>query len=394
MAKEITPEQEDMELERFFTLINLDEAFSQNPNARILNNDTLISKKLSTEFTDAIYSSCDGDLGFAPTCKCGAVHGATKLGLYCPLCDSTCEEQFIDHLEQQAWLGIPDCMSPVLHPIWYLILKNWTSVGKASLSILDIILDPEKDVPEDFIPYLNGRGFKYFYENADKILDILIYQYPKTAKKPNTRWIIEFRKKYRDMMFTKHLPILHNSLHPLKNNGGTLNYVDSESKEALQAVINLSNETYKHHAITVTDKQWNKAIYDIYESMINYYTSIYDEKLGGKTALLRKHCFGSRVHFSFRSVIVPHSVVLDLDEIVLPWGIMVNTFKLMILNILIHRKKMLLADALELYISSLTKYDPIIDECLQTIVHEFPLHKIPILLGRNPELFGRLVSNS
>ena len=172
MNKEILPEQEDLNLERYFTLINLDEAFANNPNARILNNDTLISKKLSTEFTDAIYSSCDGDLGFAPTCKCGAIHGATKLGLYCSLCDSTCEEQFIDHLEQQAWLGIPDCMPPVLHPTWYLILKNWTSVGKASLSIIDIILDPEKDVPEDFMMYLDGRGFKYFYENADKLLDI------------------------------------------------------------------------------------------------------------------------------------------------------------------------------------------------------------------------------
>lgn len=383
---QMRPEDEDLEVMRLFTLLNLDEEFAKNPYAKVINNETLVSQKLSKEFTDAIYSNSDGELGFAPTCQCGAVRGATKEGLYCSLCNTVCSSQFIDSLSHISWVGIPECMPPVMHPIWYLILKPWTSIGRRDISIIDIILNPEEEIPEDLAPYIKGRGFEYFHNNSEAILDTLLYQYPKTAKKPAAKWVEHFRKAYRHLMFTRKLPILHNSLHPLKCNGGTLNYVDSESKNALTAVINLSTETFKMHATTVTFKQFNKMLFEIYTQMITYYQSLIVEKLGGKQAMLRKHCYGSRIHFSMRSVVVPQDTVFRMDEVQLPWGIIVNGLKLPILNHLMNRHHKPLEEALTIFMNSLTHYDPLVDKCVETFIKECPGGKLPILLGRNPTL--------
>ena len=380
-----SPEQEDMSLSRRLSLINLDELFAATPGARIVNNETLVSQKLSKEFTDAVYSNSDGELGFVPTCPCGATRGALKEGMPCPKCGGICSSQFIDALSHISWIGIPESMAPVLHPIWYLILKSWTSIGRKDVSVIDIILNPELEVPDDLQPFIQGRGFWYFYEHADEILDILRYKYPRTMKKTQAAEIEKFRAEYRDCMFTRKLPILHNSLHPLKCNGDTLNYVDSTSKEILSAIIDLSTETFKQHATTVTFRQQNKTIFEVYSKIVAYYKSLIEEKLGGKQAMLRKHCFGSRIHFSFRSVVTPQSVALPMDEVLLPWGMMVNALKLPIMNHLMNRHHKSFVEALCLFMESLIKYNALIDKVITTIIAEYPGGRMPILLGRNPE---------
>lgn len=382
----ISPDDEDMSELRMFTLIDLDKEFYNTPSAKILNNDTLVSKQLSKEYTDAIYSNCDAELGFVPTCECGALRGVSKEGLTCHLCGTVCSSHFVDTLSHQAWVGIPDSMAPVLHPIWYAVLSGWSTVGRKKISVIDIILNPEEEVPDELEKYIHGRGFWYFYQHADEILDMLFYQYPKTMKKPNINMLIEFRKHYRNVMFTRHLPILHNSLHPLKSNGGSLFYADKSSKEILAAIIDLSAETFREHATAVNVQRADRAVFDIYKKLIAYYQSLITNKLGRKVGILRKHNFGSRIHFSFRSVVSPQSMPYPMDEVILPWCIMVQNLKLVILNYLQHRYFLSMSDALSEFMRALTRYDERIDQCIQTYINECPDQKMAIILGRNPTL--------
>ena len=406
----IRPEQVQDPLVRHLKLLNLDEMFVNSPNARILNNEALLSKKLSEDFTSAIYSTCDGELGFVPSCECGKIRGVTKLGLICPDCGTKCASKFIDVLEHVSWIDIKEPMPPVLHPIWYFVLKDLTTIGKVSVStggdgekktapaqkaaIVDFLLNPllEKDkdvrqeIPDDYLPYLKGRGFRYFYEHADEILDDWLYKYPKTAKKPVAADVIEFRKQYRSMMFTRKLPILHSSLHPVTSNGGTLNYVDSSSIKSLTAAVNLSAEIFREHATRVSPARRDKALYEVYQTIVDYYRDLILNKIALKTGILRKHDFGSRIHFSFRAVVHPHDQVRPMDEVVLPWGTMVNGLKLPILNFLVNRFRKSPETALELVMTALTKYDETVDKCIQMFIDECPGKKISIALGRNPTL--------
>lgn len=388
IARITDPDAEDMSELRMFTLIDLDKEFFNTPSAKIINHDTLVSKQLSQEYAEAIYSNCDVELGFVPTCKCGALRGVSKEGLTCHLCGTVCSSQFVNALSHQAWVGIPDSMAPVLHPVWYIVLSNWSAIGRRKISVIDIILNPEEEFPEELEKYFDKtkRGFQYFYDHADEILDALFYKYPKTAKKANVDMLIEFRKHYRHLMFTRHLPILHNSLHPLKGNGGTLYYADKSSKEILAAIIDLSAETFREHATSVNNRKSDKVVFDIYKTIIAYYLSLVTNKLGGKVGILRKHNFGSRIHFSFRTVVSPQGLPHPMDEVILPWSIMVQNLKWVILNYLQHRYYMSMSDALNVFMQALTKYDERVDKCIQTYIDECPDHKISILLGRNPTL--------
>ena len=90
-----------------------------------------------------------------------------------------------------------------------------------------------------------------------------------------------------------------------------------------------------------------------YQKIITYYKGLVKEKLGGKQAILRKHCFGSRVHCSFRTVIVPHESPMRMDMVTLPWGVMVSTLKLQILNVLMNRMHKTFTESMRIYMKSL-----------------------------------------
>lgn len=391
----ITPEQENVNSVRNPELINLDQLYSNSSNARVINNGSLIGKNLTEETNRAIVSNTDGDLGFVPTCECGKTHGVSKVGSVCPDCGTVCSSLFIERLEHVAWISIPDEMGPVLHPIWYVVLRDFTkiTVNKKEIALLDYVLNPEleraKDfkagIPVDFVPFLRGRGFKAFCANADYYLDVWCNQYTPTATKKSVEDIKKFCQKYRSCMFCSKLPILHNTLHPMTDNGATLKYSDKTATAVLQAVIDLSGEAFQVRS-GKRNLHTDKNLFYIYKTILSYYDSLVRVKLNGKKGILRKHVFGSRIHYGFRTVVRPHTSAMPMDEIVLPWTIMVNCLKLIILNFLVHRYGKTVDEAVNIFYSALTKYDPLVEQCLKDYINETPKHKIPIMLGRNPTL--------
>ena len=381
--------EEDLSLIRTFSLINLDRMFEDTPEARIVNNENMISQDLAREYNEQIFQSIDGELEFAPSCKCGATTGMMKEGLICPKCGSLCSSQFADVLTHKLWLSIPEPMPPVLHPIWYLILKQWTAFGHRKISVLDVLLNPELEIPEDFLPFLDPeckRGFAYFHDNVDEIFEIFLCKYPRTMKKPLVQWIGPMLRQYRDVLFTRHLPILNSSLHARKKNGETLTYVDQTSKDLLEAIIDMNAESYRQKSSTVSAFQSAKSLYSIYSKMIEYYNKLVKLKLGRKQGILRKHCYGSRIHHSFRAVVVPQAIPMPLDEILLPWGVIVNGLKPIILNFLMHRHNKTFNEAIEIFFSALVNYNELVDQCLMDYIKECPDGKGMVILGRNPTL--------
>ena len=400
---ELRPEEEDVPLFRYPKIVNLDDMFARSENARIVNSDALLAKSLADDTINTIYANCNGELGFVPTCECGATRGLTKEGTRCPICGTTCSTKFVNSLEHVAWLSIPTTIdgdpkkgfAPVIHPIWYLVLKKFTKAGRTNTySLFDVLLNPalgtgrKKDItiPDDFVPYLKGRGFSYFYEHADEVLDMFMYEYPKTAKRKDIKALEKFRAQYRNMLFTTKIPILHNSLHVMTNNGNTLNYVDKASQMILSAAYDLSAETFKLRARGNTERRKNIALFNIYQSIIAYDTELLKEKIGTKTGLLRKQNFGSRLHWTGRCVVHAQNVAGPLDELVMPWVSMCIGWKLEIINLLVHRKKLTPNQALKLWYRSLSSFVPEVDEVLTTLIKEAPGGRLPIVMGRNPTI--------
>ena len=391
------PEDEDVSCLRHLTLIDLDQLFKNSPGARIINSDSLAVADLSDDVVKSIYSNCDGELGFVPTCACGYTKGVSKTGLICPRCDTECSTQFVDSLQHAAWISIPDDVfpAPVIHPTWYLVLKYLTQTGKSeNNNLIDYILNPmlerskdAGDMPADFKPYVRGRGWQYFYEHADEVMDMFCYEYPSTRNKTaKVRDFQAFRQKYRNLLFTRKLPILHSALHPVTSNGSSLKFIDNTSKPILAAIYNLSMETHRLHTSKVSAVRRDNILFKIFKSVNDYYGSLITIKLGKKIGMLRKHVFGGRLHYTFRTVVHAQSKPGPLDEVVLPWGIMVTELKHIILNYLVNRYNYSVAQAVDIYASALVQYNKLVDDCMRAYIDETPHKRIPIIVGRNPTI--------
>jgi hypothetical protein len=400
---ELSPEEINVRLFRHPRLFNLEDMFNKSDDARIVNSDALLAKSLADDTIKAIYANCDGELGFVPSCECGYTRGVSLEHMKCPKCGTICSTKFVNSLTHSSWLSIPTVINgdenkgfaPVPHPVWYFVLTNFTKAGKTSkISLFDIILNPllgtrKKDditIPEDFLPYIRGRGFDYFYHHADEVLDMFMYEYPKTAKKKvKVLELEEFRRKYRDCLFTTKIPILHSSLHPMTDNGNALKYIDQASRMILKAAYDLSAETFKLRSRGNTQPRKNKTLWNIYQNIIAYNKDLLVVKIGKKTGLLRKQNFGSRLHWTGRCVVHAQNIPGPLDELVLPWKLMCLLYKLEVINLLVHRKKQSPDAALKLWYRSLSVFVPLIDECLTTLIKESPEGRLPIIMGRNPE---------
>lgn len=407
---QLRPGEENVEATRHFELVDLEAVFAANPNARIINSDSSVTKNLAKDMADTIFSNCDGELGFVPSCQCGNTKGVSKLGLRCPLCETEVTSKFVDSISHNTWISIPNDFPPVLHPVVYIVLRDFAAAssrkkgsegGMGRYAIIDAFLNPALEskksgieLSDELQVLLSGkRGFDYFADprHTDEMLDIFLHKYSKNAKNKETPELEEFLRRYRNIMFTRKLPLLHNSLHPVtSNSGGTLKYIDSNSGKILKALITLNNCIDKKRRGNLSPTMLNKSLWTVYTQVIEYYTSLVDSKdngkLGGKPGMLRKHCFGSRLHFTYRAVVKPQSTPMPLDELVMPWGIMLTELKLPILNYLVHQYGLSVPDAYDKYQQALTVYDKDIDACIRQFIDTSKNGRIPVIMGRNPTI--------
>ena len=369
---------------KMLTLMSYDELFENSPNARIINTDIMTSQNIAAEINNAIFSNSDGELGFTATCECGKFKGNFYEGAICPLCHSKVSTAFADKLSHTCWIAIPDDMPPVIHPIVYMVLNKWSTFKINEVSLIDILLNPDAEMIPELKEVFPKHGFTYFYENYRHIFDVLLNKYPKTANKSNTPLVRYFLNKYKHLIFCRKLPILHNSLHVITKSG-VMKFVDNSVKDALKTALNITYASFTHKRSVTHDKFIDSALYTSYQGYVSYVSSIGQNKLGDKFALFRHHLLGCRCHWSCRTVIVPHVTPEDADVLYMPWAIMVQSFKLEILNFMVNKFKLNPMDAIYRHTHALANYDPMVDEILNDLIQSHPLGGWPLLLGRNPK---------
>src|SRR5574344_1885944 len=83
---------------------------------------------------------------------------------------------------------------------------------------------------------------------------------------------------------------------------------------------------------------------------------------------------------------------MPLDELVMPWGIMLTELKLPILNYLAHKYGLSAPEAYDKYQQALTKYDKDIDACIRQFIDTSRHGRIPVIMGRNPTIaYGSVI---
>jgi hypothetical protein len=344
------------------------------------------------------------EMTFYPSCDCGMTMGEYYLGARCTTCGTEVKRLMIsgkEHLPHSAWIAAPDDIPGFLHPRLYLILsKDQFRIDK-NTSYIDVILNPldKTDPPLLRDLGITGRGFTYFHDNFEWIMEqLLATMSDRKGQVTTTRAVL---KQFKHCTFVRHLPILASALHTITSADGIVDngrrYTDKESQHALDAVHALSYLEFTDSKLS--EKNYNARLFAAYQHYITYIEAIVAERMARKNAIYRRHIMGFRAHFTLRSVIVPLVGQHRYDELHMPWVIGVCTFRDVILGKLMRHRKMTLNDALLKYMHAQVNYDEDVHAILNGLIDDaqtapnpeglpenFVIRGIPILFNRNPSI--------
>lgn len=380
---------------RRISLLDFEEYADSINDIQYLNE--LLLDEPNKGILDFLFHQTESALEFVPSCSCHFYAGQRFEGHVCPYCGDMVSSEFVTNYSQKNWVRIPETMPPILHPVFYLILKGWagrlrigapgtTNAGKhQKVPIIDFILDPEETLPDDLKEGIPQQGFTYFIEHFDEIMHFLFYEHPKFSTNKKTAEIIKVYEEYRDKLIIRRFPILHQSFHPMHSTK-KVKHADKVADIILPAIIDLANATFSQKRAVTKRRFVDRQLWSIYQRYIAYIKQIIEVKIGDKYALIRRHAVAARIHWSGRGVISPLVSRHMGDEVHLPWDIGLNGLKLEILNLLVHRAGYTPTEALAKFMKGFTKFDNELYGIIKTLIKECPYKGLPITFGRNPTL--------
>ena len=393
---------------RLWHLRDQDELFENTTNKVLLNSYDFSKPGYAQTLSEHICAH-GGDVDFISRCDCEYLVGNFYIGQTCPKCKTVVEDgmrvadSFKDY---RVWVRLPAEIKGALSPIAFMILRTFLKYQKSGgsnyvtedLSIanadkekkgnfLEDILDvttPPHPLIADAVP---GKGFNYFFDNFDYIMDYFLTRDKRTSSKKGAPMIREWIKKYRNVLFCRHFALLANTLHAVissdVNKESKRKFVDKHCQLSLHAAQTLGYLEFKSgrrkNMVEIERKTFNA-----YQHLMGYYFIITKTQLGEKKALPRMHLFGSRLHLSFRSVISPITGPHCIDELYVPFSVASNTFRTEILGRLQRDYGMTLSEAYEKQQNSLTMFDEDVYQILCNLIQECPYKGIPVLWVRNP----------
>lgn len=390
-ASEFTP---DVSGSKFImTLCDYEQIFKtvneHFPDQIVILTDLKISDTAFTEkLTDKILAK-SSELSLIPSCGCG--HWADKLheGLVCPKCNTTVTSDLAvtqGMLPHKAWIECPkEIAGGFFHPVAYGLLTKWLRYKKVkpdgSLprnnnigNYLDLIIDPSTpiDVPE--IAQLIGdkpRGFSLLYNEFDYIMGFFCNSFEKTASKPDAVMMKYLLSHYRNVLFTRRLPILSTALHAIIGDGSVTKqkrFTDKSCEYVSSAVSILSYAKFSPGK-RKTQKYFETQTFKAYKQLIAYIEDSDLNKIGTKKGILRQQLYGCRLNMTYRAVIVPRLGYHEADELVLPWSLSVSLFKPHILNYLLRQYKT--QDALRKYHDAVQSYDIEVHDIMKQLIRDY-----------------------
>lgn len=384
-----------MSIFNILRILDLETLFRQSPDPVVLTSLDFTQPGYAETLSKLLYMK-GSDISFAASCECDHLRGNFFIGMTCPVCRSVIMDPLVSVRGQipiQAWIEIPQQIKGVLNPIVYLIISEMLPYARVG-SCLDFYFDPNTTPPPEFRSEVSGIpegcGFNHLYDHFDQIIDYLISinKRPKVAvAKHNGEILKAFLQKYRDRIFTRHLPVMNSALHTMTMTESSQDrqYADKTSQYVLESVHTLATlNFYPNKARNM--QMVEKAMLSAFRSHMTYMMDIIETRLRKKNSIVRKHIMGHRLHFSFRGVIRQIPGPHDCDCIHVPWSLAVNLFRPDIIGHLIRKDGCTLKEAIAAQQQALCTTDTHIRKIMETAIEKAPFKGLPVWINRNPSL--------
>ena len=322
-------------------------------------------------------------------CRCGKTRGTLYNNYVCPVCHTKCTYKDND-FNIFGWIVLKH--HKLIHPSLFNIMR--TLIGT---KILDDIMTWESETDVDGFTQTEtvqtkekssifaGIGIIEMIRRIDEIID---YFGEKNRKKPNKYEAYLLLKENRDKLLTSSIPVYTLFLRRATVQGDSFSFKGDNA---------LYNSMAKHMEIlNNSDKDFISGQYKMQERslfrMQKCFNKLCDsiiKTLSGKKGVIRS-VIGGRYNYSGRAVIVPDPT-LRVDEIKLPYAMLVVLNEQLIVNILMRTFSMEYAYAYKKWWNAQLTVDPDVLKILQNIIKSKPRGDA-YLVGRNPSInFGSML---
>lgn len=376
-------------------LFDSDKAFNESDVDPILVNDyaelTVEGDKALRDLLLTTYTS--DRIEIDASCSCGAVTGPYNEGSVCPACGTVVEPTLERDVQSKLWVRAPDELHGLIRPNVYELLSS--KLNKDNFRFLDFLLMPNynpteiRDTGTTLSDYrkMNEafgkvRGYNYFIDHFLEIMEFIVTQTQIVKKKDRIDLVFWCRANYQ-LCFPKYIPIPSKLCFIIEETSSG-RYADENLEKGIDAVLILAMacaNKYKGRINEIT-----KRVVVGVDRLSEFYKKCIKENISGKTGLLRKDIFGSRLHFTARAVIVSLSEPHHYQDLHIPYGVAVQLFRVHITNKLVRRG--FTPNEALVYILQYTAQDsPLMWEILEELLAETPNGRgYPCLLTRNPSL--------
>ena len=375
-------------------LVDFDELFHQLREPPIIINDLPNSTEEERAYIRQLISTrySSDMLSMVPSCHCGAIKGEYEVGVICDVCKTPVRSQIEEEIEPLVWFRRPQGVAPLINPAIYSMLSS--RLTKSGFPILEYLTDSSFRTDKKIPPLLSKvmdltiegrpiqRGYNYFVEHFDAIIDALFTLREFSVPKGERDYLRELIAWNRDRVFSDYLPLPNKALLVVESNEfGT--YVSGTVIKAIDVMEMLTSidRRYSGHATRLRENRTAKAI----ARLVEVYEVFNKDNLSPKTGLFRRHIYATRSHFSGRVVISSITEAADYDEIYIPWPVGIVLLREHLINKLL-RLGFSLNQAIGFLFAHTYKHHELLEQLFNELIEESPTKSIPALLHRNPSL--------
>lgn len=372
MTRHVDPDYPDFKYENavVLELIDLDRYFEQFKDTAIIANDHQIdTDKDREELLERLTKTYVDDVFDEP------INGANPL---------------FEKIEPSMWIRPIGKDVKFIHPKFLTIISRL--LRKEKFDIIRHLLDPSYKAPTTtpkgiVRAYLEAdfpRGFKSFHDNFDAIMEVLIFeQYRKReakrialsdrkrgSKRSPLDYVAMLIEKYRDVLFTNHLPIPSRHVFVMEKKGKNKASEVSLMYHAFDAVSTVTS--LGDRIKPITPREADRLDYKInYTCMVNFYENYGVKYLKSKPGIFRKNSYGTSTSFNARAVIVSRQGVHKYEEIEISYAIGFKIFELHIAKVFIDRYNSTPIDIFEMRSKFARQFSPKVHKVMDNLLADY-----------------------
>lgn len=336
----------------------------------------------------------DGDyIQTLPSCACGNIVGRPNYDVRCPKCDTTVMSPVERGFVTDVWVEAPEGVVSFIIPTYFAMLD--AAFNKNGFNAFRYLchnrykIEPKgrriADAVNELMVRINvKRGYNNFIENFPLVFGALMEMTAFKDKRATNEKVLQLYHMEGRKLFPRFLPM------PSKRS--VITEKSGKSRKiagGYQHLLNGASALYEscNPALTVPDRE--RATFTALSMFRDYHSFVDREILGSKEGWYRKHVFGSRMGPTFRAVITSLAGIHEYDELYLPYGVAIATFRPYIMNKLL-RRNYTVNDAERFIINAITAKGDQADSPMMAILNELidecPHKGLPVLFGRQPTL--------